>query len=74
MREVLESWSRRTDAEWTGLLKKNDFHISPCRYVQISDADTCRPNAEIDDKLDAIEAETRETDRALRENLEKIGV
>ena len=55
-------------------LKKNDYNISPSRYIHTSDAETYRPIAEIVDELDVIEAEARETDKALRANLEKIGV
>jgi len=55
-------------------LKKNDYNISPSRYIHTSDAETYRPIAEIVQELDAIEAEARETDKALREILKKIGV
>jgi type I restriction enzyme M protein len=55
-------------------LKKNDYNISPSRYIHTSDAETYRPIAEIVDELNAIEAETRETDKALREILETLGV
>ena len=55
-------------------LKKNDYNISPSRYIHTSDAETYRPIAEIVEELDVIEAEARETDKALREILEKIGV
>jgi len=55
-------------------LRKNDFNISPSRYIHTSDAETYRPIAEIVDELKVIEAEARETDRALKEILEKLGV
>jgi type I restriction enzyme M protein len=55
-------------------LKKNDYNISPSRYIHTSDAETYRPIAEIVEELNAIEAEARETDKALREILGKIGV
>ena len=55
-------------------LKKNDYNISPSRYIHTADAETYRPIAEIVAELDAIEAEAQETDKALREILEKIGV
>ena len=55
-------------------LKKNDYNISPSRYIHTGDAETYRPLAEIVEELDIIEAEARETDSALREILEKIGV
>ena len=55
-------------------LKKNDYNISPSRYIHTSDAETYRPIAEIVEELNAIEAEARETDKALKEILEKLGV
>ncbi|MCB1881756.1 MAG: SAM-dependent DNA methyltransferase, partial [Gammaproteobacteria bacterium] len=55
-------------------LKKNDYNISPSRYIHTSDAETYRPLTEIVAELNAVEAEARETDRALREILGKIGV
>ena len=55
-------------------LKKNDYNISPSRYIHTSDAETYRPLAEIVADLDAVEAEAREADAALREILRKIGV
>lgn len=55
-------------------LKKNDYNISPSRYIHTSDAETYRPIAEIVEELKAIEAEARETDKALQEILKKLGV
>ena len=55
-------------------LKKNDYNISPSRYIHTSEAETYRPIAEIVDELKVIEVEARETDRALKEILEKLGV
>jgi type I restriction enzyme M protein len=55
-------------------LKKNDYNISPSRYIHTSDAETYRPIAEIVEELAVIEAEARETDKALKEILEKIGI
>ncbi|HMP72090.1 MAG TPA: class I SAM-dependent DNA methyltransferase [Kiritimatiellia bacterium] len=55
-------------------LKKNDYNISPSRYIHTSDAETYRPIAEIVEELKVIEAEARETDKALKEILAKIGV
>lgn len=54
-------------------LKKNDYNISPSRYIHTSDAETYRPIAEIVEELNAIEAEARETDKALKEILAKFG-
>jgi type I restriction enzyme M protein len=55
-------------------LKKNDYNISPSRYIHTSDAETYRPIAEIVEELKVIEAEARETDKALMEILEKMGI
>ena len=55
-------------------LAKNDYNISPSRYIHTSDAETYRPIAEIVDELNVIEAESRETDAALKDILKKIGI
>jgi type I restriction enzyme M protein len=57
-----------------GELAKSDYNISPSRYIHTSDAETYRPIAEIVAELEAIEAESRETDAELKRILEKIGV
>ena len=66
-----EKFSRVVEMEE---LAKNDFNISPSRYIHTSDAATYRPIAEIVKELDAIEDEAREADRALREILGRLGV
>ena len=55
-------------------LKKNDYNISPSRYIHTSDAETYRPLAEIVADLDAVETEAREADVALRSILKQLGV
>ena len=55
-------------------LKKNDYNISPSRYIHTSDAETYRPIGEIVEELNTIEAEARETDAALRKILKQLGV
>ena len=55
-------------------LAKNDYNISPSRYIHTSEAETYRPIAEIVTELEAIEAESRETDKELKRILEKIGL
>jgi type I restriction enzyme M protein len=55
-------------------LKKNDYNISPSRYIHTADAETYRPLAEIVADLDAVEAEAHEADAALREILARIMV
>lgn len=66
-----EKFSRVVELEE---LARNDFNISPSRYIHTSDAATYRPIAEIVKELDAIEAEAREADRALWEILGRLGV
>jgi type I restriction enzyme M protein len=55
-------------------LKKNDYNISPSRYIHTSDAETYRPIAEIVEELEVIELEAKETDKALGEILKQLGV
>ena len=55
-------------------LKKNDYNISPSRYIHTSDAETYRPIGEIVEELRAIEEDARDVDEALREILESLGV
>ena len=55
-------------------LKKNDYNISPSRYIHTADEETYRPLAEIVAELDAVEEEAREADKALRGILRRIGV
>lgn len=55
-------------------LKKYDYNISPSRYIHTSDAETYRPIAEIVEEMRIVEAEAQDTDKALKEILEKIGV
>ena len=53
-------------------LKKDDFNISPSRYMHAGDAESNRLLAEILGELDLVETEARETDNASRKILEKI--
>ncbi len=55
-------------------IEKNDYNISPSRYIHTADAETYRPITEIVAELETIEAESRETDKELKQILEKIGV
>jgi type I restriction enzyme M protein len=55
-------------------LKKNDYNISPSRYIHTGEAETYRPIAEIVEELNAIEEEAKATDKALREILRQLGV
>ena|GEM_PF-4819353 len=55
-------------------LRKNDYNISPSRYIQTSNAETYRPIVEIVQELNVIEQEAQETDKAPREILKQLGV
>ena len=50
-------------------LKKNDYNISPSRYIHTADAETYRPITEIVAELESIEVEARETDAELKKIL-----
>ena len=53
-------------------LKKNDYNISPSRYIHTADAETYRPIPEIVAELEALEAEARKTDIELKKILAQI--
>lgn len=53
-------------------IAKNDFNISPSRYIHTGAADEYRPIAEIVEELDALEIETRATDNALKAILGRL--
>jgi type I restriction enzyme M protein len=53
-------------------IAKNDFNISPSRYIHTGEADEYRPIVEIVDELAELEAEAMETDRALKAVLARI--
>ncbi len=55
-------------------LAKNDFNISPSRYIHTGEADEYRPIAEIVEELNALEDEAKATDAALKAILARIGV
>jgi type I restriction enzyme M protein len=47
-------------------IAKNDFNISPSRYIHTGEADEYRPIAEIVEELEAIEDDSRHTDASLK--------
>lgn len=53
-------------------LRKNDYNISPSRYIHTGDAETYRPLAELVEELNVIEAEAKEADKALRTILKQL--
>ncbi len=58
-------------------LKKNDDNISPSRYIHTGEAETYRPLEEIVEELygkGGLEEQASETDKALKDILQKIGV
>ena len=67
----VEKYSRIVSREE---IAKNDFNISPSRYIHTGEAEEYRPIAEIVEEMEALEAEARETDAALKMILTKLGV
>jgi type I restriction enzyme M protein len=53
---------------------KNDYNISPSRYIHTADGEEYRPLAEIVEELNAIEEEAKATDVALKVILKKLGI
>jgi len=53
-------------------ITKNDFNISPSRYIHTGEADQYRPIAEIVEELDALETEAAETNAALKAIIKAI--
>jgi type I restriction enzyme M protein len=53
---------------------KEDYNISPSRYIHVADPETHRPIAEILEQLEALDAEAAEANAALRSLLQKVGV
>ena len=75
----------RTYLEWTEEEKfsrivekaeiiKNDYNISPSRYIHTAEAEEYRPLGEIVTELDALEEEAAETNAKLRAVLKELGV
>jgi type I restriction enzyme M protein len=55
-------------------IAKNDYNISPSRYIHTGVADEYRPIAEIVEELDALEAEAATTDTSLKNILKALHV
>jgi type I restriction enzyme M protein len=55
-------------------IARNDYNISPSRYIHTGEGEEYRPVAEIVEELNALEAEARETDQALKAILRRIGI
>ena len=65
----IEKFSRIVSVEE---ITKNDFNISPSRYIHTGAADEYRPIAEIVEELEALDEEAKETDAALKAILAKL--
>ena len=55
-------------------IKKNDFNISPSRYVHTGQAAEYRPIAEIVDELEVLDTQASDIDRQLRDVLQSLGI
>ncbi len=55
-------------------IAKNDYNISPSRYIHTGEGEEYRPIVEIVEELNALEEEARETDQALKAILARIGI
>jgi type I restriction enzyme M protein len=53
---------------------KNDYNISPSRYIQINDAETYRPLTEIVEELNMLEEEAEQIDKEVKNILKKLGI
>ncbi len=53
---------------------KNDYNISPSRYIQITDAETYRPIGELVEELNALEEEAVAIDKELKNIFKKLGI
>lgn len=51
---------------------KNDYNVSPSRYIQTGEGEEYRPIAEIAEELEALEEQTRATDQALKAVLKAL--
>jgi len=54
-------------------IARNDYNISPSRYIHTADGEEYRPIAEIVEELNALEEEAKTTDAALKAVLQKLG-
>jgi type I restriction enzyme M protein len=53
---------------------KNDYNISPSRYIHTAGGEEYRPIAEISNDLEMLEAQVQETNAALRKILAALGI
>ena len=55
-------------------IAKNDYNISPSRYIHTGAADEYRPIAEIVEELEVLQEEATNTDTALKEILSRLAL
>lgn len=67
----VEKYSRLVSREE---IAKNDFNISPSRYIHTGAGEEYRPIAEVLEELDDLEYEAKKTSEALREALQALGI
>ena len=67
----MEKYSRIVSREE---IAKNDFNISPSRYIHTGAGEEYRPIAEIVEELEALEKEAKATDAAIKVILKRISV
>ena len=67
----VEKFARLVDKDE---IVKNDYNISPSRYIQINDAEIYRPLAEIVEELNILEKEAATIDTEVKTILDKLGV
>ena len=77
MAETFRAW--REEEKFSRIVDKaeiarNDYNISPSRYIHTADGEEYRPIAEIVEELTALEEEAKATDAALKAILSRIGI
>jgi type I restriction enzyme M protein len=75
--ETFKAW--REEEKFSRIVDKaeiarNDYNISPSRYIHTADGEEYRPIAEIVEELNALEEEAKTTDAALKAILKQLGV
>jgi type I restriction enzyme M protein len=69
--KVVDKFSRLVPKEE---IVKNDYNISPSRYIQITDTETYRPIGEIVEGLKILEEEGKVIDRKLKDMMKRLGI
>ena len=74
MNMIIKEEEKYSRVVGTAEIAKNDYNISPSRYIHTGAADEYRPLSEIVEELNDLEKEARVTDKALKEILAGLGV